>query len=122
MSRRWAELAAAPERVGLFIAERSLPPFGHRELATHRSEARTAALTDGHQLRRGPAVPLDHHGFAVHDEVEEFRELRLGAMQADVQLAQFSPFIGLNTLRCLILPDWGNGARPRRVACAVRPT
>jgi hypothetical protein len=78
------DLPAAPERFGVFISERSSPTLGHRELAPHGSKGRSPAFPHGYQLRDGAAVPLDDHGLAVLDQVEQLRELGLRAMDADV--------------------------------------
>jgi hypothetical protein len=75
VSRRWADLAIAPERFGLFIGERSLPSLCHCELAVHRSKRRDAAFANGYQLRDRTTVPLDYDGLAILDHVEQLREV-----------------------------------------------
>src|SRR2546422_1643044 len=84
VSRRWVDLATVPERFGFFIGERSFPAFGHRELPTHRPERRAPASANRHELRHGSSMPFDYDMLAIFDEVEELRQLRLGAMHADV--------------------------------------
>src|SRR5687768_5434260 len=61
VSSRCAALAARPERFGFFIGERPLPAFRHRELSAHGPQWRRATPPDGHELRHGAPVPLDHH-------------------------------------------------------------
>jgi hypothetical protein len=43
-------------------------------------------------------VPLDHDRLTVLDQVEQLRELGLGAVDADV-IYQVSPYFGLNATR-----------------------
>ena len=81
---RRVDLATVPERFGFFIDERSFPPFGHREQPTHRPERRGPTSANRHELRDGSPMPLDHDLLAIFDEVEELRQLRFGAMHADV--------------------------------------
>src|SRR5919198_5297419 len=84
VSRRCSDLAPAPERFGLFISQRSVPALGHLELPPHRPERRGATLAHGHELRDRTSVPLDDNGLAIFDQVEQLRQLRFGAVDADV--------------------------------------
>ena len=60
--------------------------LGHRELPTHGAESGGAAFANRHQRCHRAPVPLDHDGLAIFHEVEELRELSLGAMHADVHV------------------------------------
>src|SRR6184192_1414286 len=68
VSRRWADLTAAPERFGFVIGQWPLPTLSHRELPAHGAECRPSTLVNRHELRHRAAMPFDHHALAVLDE------------------------------------------------------
>ena len=84
VSSRCADLTPVPERFRFFIGQRPFPAVGHRELSGHRPEDRCPASANRYQLRHGVPMPLDHDLLTVFHEIEELRQLGLGAVHADV--------------------------------------
>lgn len=124
MSNKCGDLASAPERFGFFIAERPLPAVDHAELPTHCAERRRPTTANRHELRDRATMSFDHDIFAIFDEVEEFGQLCLGAVNAHIHRTRFSPFFGLKRRGVWAKATAGGpdaAKRPLRFYFAVTP-